>query len=92
MAGVVTVDRAGRIVIPRGTRRSQGIARGTKFLLVEGRNGSLHLEPLDAKQIAERLEAELRDVDVAGIARRIEAEANRMAKARYPAVSKGRRS
>jgi len=88
MASVVTVDKAGRIVIPLETRDAQGLRAGTKMLLVEGEGGLLYLEPLDHRQVAERLRKEMRGVDLKAIVRRVESKANRLAKARYPSLAR----
>src|SRR2546422_8005322 len=61
MTTVVPVDRAGRIVIPKETREAQGISPGTKFLLFEGKAGSLWLQRLDPQELARRIHEELRD-------------------------------
>jgi len=88
MAAVVTVDKAGRIVIPRGTRHSHGIRAGTKFLLVEGENGLLWLERIDPRELSDRLRREMRGVDLDAIVRRVESEANRLARSRYRALAR----
>src|SRR3989442_7544237 len=62
MTAVVPVDRAGRIVIPKETREAQGIAAGTKFLLIEGKEGSLWLQRLDPQELARRIHEELRGI------------------------------
>src|SRR5437016_3157437 len=68
MTTVVPMDRAGRIVIPKETRDAQGIAPGTKFLLIEGKDGSLWLQRLDPKELARRIHEELQGVDLAPLA------------------------
>jgi len=88
MASVVTVDKSGRIVIPLETRDSQGLRAGSKLLLVEGEGGLLYLEPLDPRQLAERLRKEMRGVDLKAIVRRVESKADRLAKSRYPALAR----
>src|SRR2546427_8176637 len=74
MTTVVPVDRAGRIVIPKETREAQGIAPGTKFLLIEGKEGSLWLQRLDPQELARRIHEELRGIDLAPLVAKIEAE------------------
>src|SRR2546425_1233758 len=74
MTTVVPVDRAGRIVIPKETREAQGIAPGTKFLLIEGKDGSLWLQRLDPQELARRIHEELRGIDLAPLVAKIEAE------------------
>src|SRR3989304_1526627 len=45
MATVVTVDKAGRIVIPKDTRDAQKLRSGTQLLLVEARDGPWRPRP-----------------------------------------------
>lgn len=83
---VVAMDKAGRIVIPKGTREAQGLVPGTEFLLVEGRDGRLWLQRLDAKELAQRIEDELRGVDLRPLLEKIRSETEALARGRYPAA------
>jgi len=86
MPTVVTIDRAGRIVIPKETRDAQQIRAGTKFLLVEGEGGRMWLQRLDPKELAERIGAELRGVDLDPIVARVKAEIEALAAREFPAL------
>jgi len=88
MTSVVPMDRAGRIVIPKDTRDAQGIGPGTKFLLVEGKDGSLWLQRLDAEELARRIHNELRGVNLAPLFAKIEAEMEALASSKYPAAER----
>lgn len=88
MASVVTADKAGRIVIPKETRTAQRIRPGTKFLLVEGRDGRLWLQRLDPVELAKRIDEELQDVDLKPLIAKVEAEIKRLATERYPALAR----
>lgn len=88
MATVVTIDRAGRIVIPKETRESRGLRPGTKFLLVEGKDGRLWLQRLDPEELAKRIEEELADVDLDPLIAGVKEAIQRLAKERYPATSR----
>ncbi len=91
MATVVAIDRAGRIVIPKETRDAQGIRTGTRFLLVEGRNGEIWLQRLDPVELARRIRDEMKGVDLGPIIEKVEAEIERIAAERYPASAQDRR-
>lgn len=88
ITAVVPVDRAGRIVIPKDTRDAQGIRAGTKFLLVEGKDGSLWLQRLDAEELARRIHNELQGTDLAPLIAKIEAEIEALASSKYPAAKR----
>ena len=88
MTTVVPMDRAGRIVIPKETREAQGIAPGTKFLLIEGKDGSLWLQRLDPQELARRIHEELRGIDLAPLVAKIEAEMEALAPSKYPSAAR----
>lgn len=88
MTAVVTLDKAGRIVIPKETRRSRRLRPGTKFLLVEGRDGRIWLQRLDAEELARQIREELKGVDLDPLIAKVEAEAKALAKDKYPSVTR----
>ena len=88
MAAVVPMDRAGRIVIPKDTREAQGIVPGTKFLLVEGKDGSLWLQRLDPEELARRIHNELRGAHLAPLFAKVEAEMEALASSKYPVATR----
>ncbi|HEY4705448.1 MAG TPA: AbrB/MazE/SpoVT family DNA-binding domain-containing protein [Thermoplasmata archaeon] len=88
MVTVVSIDKAGRIVIPKETRSAQRIRPGTKFLLVEGRDGRMWLQRLDADEIARRIRAELEGVDLRPIIEKVKADMDRLARDLYPVASR----
>ena len=88
MTTVVSVDRTGRIVIPKETREAQGISPGTKFLLIEGKAGSLWLQRLDPQELARRIHEELRGIDLAPLVAKIEAEMEALAPSKYPCAAR----
>ena len=88
MATVVTIDKAGRIVIPKETRTGQRIRPGTKFLLVEGRDGRMWLQRLDPEELSKQIAEELQGVDLAPLIAKVEADIERLARERYPPASR----
>ena len=86
VAAVVTLDKAGRVVIPKDVRDAHGMRAGTKYLLVEGADGRLWLQRLDAAELARRIEQELRGVNLRPLVARIEKEMEGLAVRLYPAL------
>ena len=84
MAEIVEVDKAGRIVIPKGLRDRLGIKSKTRFILTERGGGQLLLQQIDVEEMARRLEGELAGKDIDVIVRAIRKEINEKCKARYP--------
>ena len=90
MATVVSIDKTGRIVIPKETRDAQKIRPGAKFLLVKGRNGTMWLQRLDPDELARQVHEELKDVDLGPIVSKVKAEIERLAASSYPALRRKR--
>ena len=77
---VTTIDKAGRVVIPKEIREKMHLAENSVLLLAETDRDSLILKKLDIQQIAERLRKELKGKDVDEIARKVESESNEEAR------------
>ncbi len=75
MAEIVDVDKAGRIVLPKRLRDEMHINEKTRLILTK-RGDKLIMIRLDVDEIAQRLEAELRGVNVEEIAHSIRREIN----------------
>jgi len=86
MTTIVSIDKAGRIVIPKETRDAQKIHPGSKFLLVKGRNGTLWLQRLDPEELSRQVSEELKGVDLKPIISKVKAEIEKIAASSYPAL------
>jgi AbrB family looped-hinge helix DNA binding protein len=73
---ITTIDKAGRVVIPKEIREKMHLRENSILLLAETDRDSLILKKLDIKQIAERLRGELKGKNVDEIARKVEEESN----------------
>ena len=71
MATIVTVDKAGRILLPKEMRDAERMQPGMKFLLIKGRNGAIWLQRLDPEEIVRRIKEELKDIDLKSIIEKI---------------------
>jgi bifunctional DNA-binding transcriptional regulator/antitoxin component of YhaV-PrlF toxin-antitoxin module len=86
MTEVVSVDKAGRIVIPRAIRKAAGIDDRAKLLIASAGRGRVILLKLDVEEIAARLEKELAGTDVEALAREIREDVNARIRKAYPSV------
>jgi len=84
MAELVSVDRAGRVVIPKAIRDAVGIDERTKLLIAVGEHGRLVLQKLDVEAIASRLETEMKGKDVEAVVRKVRREIEARVRERYP--------
>jgi len=86
MAEIVSIDKAGRLVIPKSIRESLGIIGGTKFIMAEGDSGRILLQKFNIDEIATRLKKETRGKDIDAIVKKIRKEMNEKLKKRYPGL------
>jgi AbrB family looped-hinge helix DNA binding protein len=84
MADIITIDKSGRIVIPKAIRDVMKIKEGTKFLISEGQHGRIELQKFDAEEIAARLEEELKDVDFDAIEKKVRKEMDEWLRKEHP--------
>ena len=73
---VTTIDKAGRVVIPKEIRARMRLKENSILLLAETDEGALILKKLDLHQIAERLREEVKGKNLDEIAGRVEEETN----------------
>jgi len=74
MADVVSVDKAGRIVIPKAVRDAAGIDERAKLLIAATERGRVVLQKLDVESVVERLEKDLAGKDLDAIVRKVREE------------------
>ena len=84
MAELVSVDRAGRVVIPKAIRDALGIDERTQLLVAAGEHGRLVLQKVDVEALAGQLEKELARTDVEAIVRKVRKEMRSLVRRRYP--------
>ena len=84
MAEVVSVDKAGRIVIPKAVRDAAGIDERAKLLIAATEKGRVVLQKLDVESLATRLEKELAGKDINRIVREVREEVNARIRRDYP--------
>ncbi len=84
MEDIVSVDRAGRIVIPKAIREAAGLDERARLLIAVTEGGRIVLQKLDVRTLADRLEKELEGKDVDAIARRVREEIRARIRKDYP--------
>ncbi len=87
VAEIVSVDRAGRVVIPKAIRDAVGIDERAKLLIAATKGGRVILQKLEVKTLADRLEEELAGKDVNAIVRRVREEIRARVRKAYPDLS-----
>lgn len=74
---VTTIDKAGRVVIPKEIREKMDLRADSALLVAETDDDAIILKKLDIKEIADRLRRELKGKDLDEIARRVERDSNK---------------
>lgn len=88
MASIVTMDRAGRIMLPATARKEMRLRPGSKFLITEMEGGRLVLIPLDVEELARRIREEMKGVDIDAEVAKVRSDIQRMAEKDYPEIAK----
>jgi len=73
---ITSIDKVGRVVLPKETRKRLGITEKTKFLVAEVKEDTIVLKKIDVETMAKRLEADLKDVDLTALFRKVRDETN----------------
>ena len=84
MADIITIDKAGRLVIPKPIRDVMDIKEGTKFIVTEGEHGRILLQKFEIDDIVARIESETKGKDLDAITKRVRKEMNERLRERYP--------
>jgi AbrB family looped-hinge helix DNA binding protein len=88
MASVVSMDRAGRILLPATARKQMGFRPGSKFLIAELEDGRLVLIPLDVEELAKRIRQEMKGVDIDAEVAKVKRDLRKLAEKEYPELAK----
>ncbi len=84
MAELVSIDNAGRLVIPKAIREAAGIDQRAKLLIAVADHGRLILQKLDVEAVAGRLNKEMTGKDVDAIVRKVRKELKVLVRQKYP--------
>ncbi len=83
---IVSVDKVGRVVLPKGTRSRLAIDEGTKLLITEVKDDTLVLKKLDAEELKRQLALDLKDVDLVGLLKKVRDETDEKVRKAYPKI------
>ena len=79
---MTTIDKAGRVVIPKEIRERLDLGGDSALLVAETDDDTIILKKLDVKEIADRLRGELKGKNLDEIARRAERDSNERARSK----------
>ena len=84
MAELVSIDSAGRLVIPKAIREAAGIDQRAKLVIAVAHHGQLILQKLYVETVAARLNKEMAGKDVDAIFRKGRKELKVLVRQKYP--------
>jgi AbrB family looped-hinge helix DNA binding protein len=85
---IVSVDSAGRILLPASTRKELRLRPGSKLLVTNLDDGGVALFPLDVEKMVRQIREDLKGIDIDAELAKVRAEINELAKRRYPEIAK----
>ena len=83
---ITSIDKVGRIVLPKETREKLGIDERTRLLVAEVKGDTIILKKIDVKEMAKQLEADLKGVDLTTLFRKVRDETNEKVRRAYPEI------
>jgi len=83
---IVTIDNAGRLVIPEFIRKKLHLTKNVPLLITELDDDKILIRKLDRDEIEQRLREELRGSDIDKVTREVRIEVNKTAKKKYAAI------
>ena len=87
MATIVSMDKAGRVLLPKSARKQMHLQPGSKFIVTEMEDGRLVFIPLDVEHLTKRFREEFKGVDFDAEISRVKKELRVLAEERYPEIA-----
>lgn len=84
MADIITIDKSGRIVIPKSIRDVMNIKEGTKFMIWADEHGRIELQKFDIDDLIARIEIETKDVDFDAVEKKVRKEMDEWLRKEHP--------
>ncbi len=84
MADIITIDKSGRIVVPKSIRDVMNIKEGTRFMIRGDKHGRIELLKLDIDDIIARIEIETKDVDFDAVEKKVRKEMDEWLRKEHP--------
>ncbi len=83
---IVTIDKAGRIVIPNTIRRKLKLSEKSKLLLADVKDDLLIIKKINIDELAGQLEKDFKNIDIEAIVGRVRSEVKEKIRKKHPSV------
>lgn len=84
---IVTIDKAGRIVIPNTIRRKLKLGEKSKLLLADVTDDLLIIKKINIDELAGQLEKDFKNIDIEATVGRVRSEVKENIRKKHPSVS-----
>ena len=83
---IVSIDKAGRIVIPGTMRKRLKLNEGAKLLIADVQNDLLIIKKINIEELAEQLEKDFKKVDIEAVVGRVRSDIKEKIRKKHPSV------
>ena len=83
---IVSIDKAGRIVIPGTMRKMLKLNDGANLLIADVKNDLLILKKINIEELAEQLEKDFKKVDIDSVVGRVRSDIKEKIRKKHPSV------
>jgi AbrB family transcriptional regulator (stage V sporulation protein T) len=83
---IVSIDKAGRIVIPGTMRKRLKLNEGAKLLIADVKNDLLIIKKINIEELAEQLEKDFKKVDIEAVVGRVRSDIKEKIRKKHPSV------
>jgi AbrB family transcriptional regulator (stage V sporulation protein T) len=81
---IVSIDKAGRIVIPGTMRKRLKLNEGAKLLIADVKNDLLIIKKINIEELAEQLEKDFKKVDIDAVVGRVRSDIKEKIRKKHP--------
>lgn len=83
---IVSIDKAGRIVIPGTMRKRLKLNEGAKLLIADVKNDLLIIKKINIEDLAEQLEKDFKKIDIDTVVGRVRSDIKEKIRKKHPSV------
>jgi AbrB family transcriptional regulator (stage V sporulation protein T) len=83
---IVSIDKAGRIVIPGTMRKMLKLNDGANLLIADVKNDLLIIKKINIEELAEQLEKDFKKVDIDSVVGRVRSDIKEKIRKKHPSV------
>jgi AbrB family looped-hinge helix DNA binding protein len=83
---IVSIDKAGRIVIPGAMRKMLKLNSGANLLIADVKNDLLIIKKINIEELAEQLEKDFRKIDIDTVVGKVRSDIKEKIRKKHPSV------